>query len=130
MRNAGLLLSLLWAGAFALSGLAGAHAEESVEEVVPGTDTEKLRNNPFSRPVKLQPQQNDRRGEREEAATQLTLTGTLVGDASYANIGGKVFALGDEVNGQTLVEVHDRYVVLAADNRRVELWVNGDDQSD
>lgn len=122
MRNAGLLLSLLWVSTFA--------AAERFADTPPATDADKLRNNPFSRPAKLQPQRADQRGVRDEEATQLTLTGTLVGDASYANIGGKVFALGEEVNGQTLVEVHDRYVVLAADNRRVELWVNGDDRSD
>ena len=127
MRNAGLLLSLLWVGAFALSGFSTAYARETAP---PEVDGEPLRNNPFSRPAKVQSNQIDRRDEREEAATQLMLTGTLVGDVSFANIGGKVFALGDEVNGQTLVEVHDRYVVLAAENRRVELWVNGDDRSE
>ena len=130
MRNAGLLLSLLWVGAFALTGFSVSYAVERPALAPAEKDVDALSNNPFSRPAKLQPKRDDRRGEREDLATQLTLTGTLVGDASFANIGGKVFALGDEVNGQTLVEVHDRYVVLAADNRRVELWVNGDDQSD
>ena len=122
MRNAGLLLSLLWVSVFA--------AAESSAQAPPEASVDTLHNNPFSRPAKLQPKRDDRRDDRDEATTLLTLTGTLVGDASFANIGGKVFALGEEVNGQTLIEVHDRYVVLAADNRRVELWVNGDDQSD
>ena len=130
MRNAGSLLSFIWVGAFTWFGSAVAYAQEPLADVAAEAEVDALRNNPFSRPAKLQPKPDNGRGQRVEAATQLTLTGTLVGEASFANIGGKVFAVGEEVNGQTLVEVHDRYVVLTADNRRVELWVSGDDQSD
>ncbi len=128
MRKAKSLLSLVWI--FALSCTPLAYADRQVAKPSEQSDQALLRNNPFSRPVKLEPKRNDPRGEFEQTATQMTLTGTLVGDASFANIGGKIFTLGDEVNGQTLIEVHDRHVVLASDNRRVELWVNGDNQRD
>ena len=89
-----------------------------------------LRNNPFSRPVEVvAPTVVSKAAATEQREITLTLNGTLVagkdGKQSFADIGGKVFAVGEEINGQRLVEVHPRYVVLAAETRNVVLWVNG-----
>ena len=93
------------------------------------TDSQ-LRNNPFSRPLEVvNPPVANSVIEPQQPEVLLTLNGTLVagrdGENSFADIGGKVFALGEEINGQRLVEVHPRYVVLAADTRSVILWVDG-----
>lgn len=87
-----------------------------------------LNNNPFSRPLKvIQVVTAPSDSLSDRANVVMALQGTLVaGENSLADISGEIFALGDEINGQRLVEVHRRYVVLATDARKTTLWVNGE----
>ena len=74
-----------------------------------------LKTNPFERPVS-----EDSKADQEPVAQaplpEMVLYGTMdAGRYSMADIGGEIVALGQEVNGYTLVAVHPYHVVLQKD---------------
>lgn len=71
-----------------------------------------LKTNPFERPV-MSDSAADQPLPAKEPAADMALRGTMAaGRYSLADIGGEILSIGEEVNGYTLVAVHEHQVVL------------------
>ena len=86
-----------------------------------------LKRNPFEKPknIQLQSIQKDTKSIVKESPSELVLKGTLTaGDHSIANVNGNLLAVGEAIEGYTLVEVSVGSAVLLRDNEKLMLEVN------
>ena len=86
-----------------------------------------LKRNPFEKPknIQLQSIQKDTKSIVKESPSELVLKGTLTaGDHSIANVNGNLLAVGEAIEGYTLVEVSVGSAVLLRDNEKLLLEVN------
>jgi hypothetical protein len=85
-----------------------------------------LKTNPFERPVA-----KDSDGDQDSVAKAplpaMALRGTMAaGPYSLADIDGEILAIGQEVNGYTLVAVHEHDVVLQKNDTQRTLSIDKD----
>jgi hypothetical protein len=106
-------------GRYALAGMVILLADWQLEAAEP------LQHNPFKRPVL---EGRAKTGAGGDALTdELTLRATLAaGDASLANINGRLFHLGDEVSGYRISEINEGSVVLFRNEQLRRLTVRND----
>ena len=87
-----------------------------------------LRNNPFSRPpsdVIVDDRVSPRAAETVD--TSLELQATMIGTVNkLANVGGRIIKPGDEIQGHTLVEIHERYAVFRRNGQDMTVYVKPD----
>ncbi len=84
-----------------------------------------LRNNPFSRPP------SDFVIEDRVSATPIEVAGevpevqaTMIGSVNrLANVDGRILQVGDEINGYSIVEIHEQYAVFEREGRRTNVYV-------
>ena len=91
------------------------------------TDYAALKRNPFEKPknIQLQSTQNDTKRIVKTSPIELELKGTLtIGDHSIANVNGNLMAIGEAIEGYTLVEVSVGSAVLLRDDEKLTLEVN------
>lgn len=80
-----------------------------------------LKSNPFEQPV-VEEKVVEKTGETSEA---LMLRGIMIaGPRSQANIGGKIIAIGEEIDGYRLVSVEPLHVVLVKNDVKKILAVD------
>lgn len=85
-----------------------------------------LKTNPFERPV-LSDSDADQHMIAKEPAAEMALLGTMAaGHNSLANIGGEILAIGETVNGYTIVSIEEHYVVLQKDDNKTTLLMDMD----
>ena len=86
-----------------------------------------LRTNPFVVPIDPESGARDERAPSDvQAEVEMELHGVLLaGDQSFADIGGQILSLGEQINGFTLVEVDPRRVVLEKGEERMTMWLVG-----
>ena len=87
-----------------------------------------LKNNPFSRP----PSERTASFSREDDATEGSsptpeLQATMVASQSrLANVDGRIVRPGDEVQGYTLLHVHDDHAIFVRNGKRLTVYVKPD----
>ena len=86
-----------------------------------------LQTNPFERPVIEENGEADQKTPEKTAFPEMALRGTMAaGPYSLADIGGDILALGQEINGYTLIAVHQRHVVLQKNDTQMTLSIDKD----
>ena len=86
-----------------------------------------LKTNPFKRPVIEDSGKADQKKPEKTALPEMALRGTMAaGPYSLADIGGKILAIGQEINGYKLVTVHQRHVVLQKNDIQLTLSIDKD----
>ena len=85
-----------------------------------------LKTNPFERPL-IKESVADPQSTAEAPSTAMALRGTMAaGRYSLADISGEILAIGQQVNGYTLVAVHEHHVVLQKDAIKTTLSIDKD----
>ena len=87
-----------------------------------------LQTNPFEPPPEAGKggMQEDARQDKVDQP-EMDLRGIMAaGGQSLVNIGGEVLAIGQDVNGYTLVAVHKRHVVLQKNDVQRTLYIDKD----
>ncbi len=91
-------------------------------------NTGTLHTNPFSNPYISEMDKAGTQRKTDFPANALELRGTMVAGAnSQANIGGKIIAIDEEIEGYKLVSVKQRYVVLDKNGTQKTLSLDPDD---
>ena len=87
-----------------------------------------LQTNPFEAPPEAGNQGTQQDSSQVEVDQQeMDLRGTMAaGQYSLADIGGEILAIGQEINGYTLVAVHKRRVVLQKNDVQRTLYIDKD----
>lgn len=82
--------------------------------------------NPFQPPFDLDAQQPESMGAETEVEPEpLDLRATLLaGERSFANLGGSIVGVGEEIAGYRLVSVLEGEAVLSKDGETIRLSVN------
>jgi hypothetical protein len=87
-----------------------------------------LQTNPFSNPHISEKETTNDHAKTAIPPVVLELRGIIIaGSNSQANIGGTILAIGEDIEGYTLVSVKQRHVVLDKDGAQKTLSLDPDD---
>jgi len=87
-----------------------------------------LQTNPFSNPHISENETTNDQAKTAIPPVVLELRGTMIaGSNSQANIGGTILAIGEDIEGYTLVSVKQRHVVLEKNGAQKTLSLDPDD---
>jgi hypothetical protein len=85
-----------------------------------------LKTNPFERPV-ITGSDAGQESAVQAPLPEMVLRGTMAaGRYSLADIGGEILGIGQEINGYTLMAVHQHHVVLQKDDAQRTLSIDKD----